>query len=456
MEGSDVNSCIDSPILEPSGPAPRIKASRRRWTDSVSASRSTDAQASSQRMSVATGTPVSKGTPETLRTLELNWRDRRRAKLEDITLQRVMGVEKRGKLQEEITSGVARKHTGLQTQPLDARTTKDRPLRDIEASSQAGKETAILRSEAVSNGLKPTDNVSRPRDGHKIPLTGITTAATTTNNTTYQTGANKARKIVKLVRDARLSVQASEEQVSARVPADAKDHASAGHLSKAQGIPVKRTLDLPLKSVPARLPSATTSTKPPPVIAQRTSATPRRVSILREAPSQQKNGSAHCYSQPSTGSRFPRSSVLTSRNIDALYPITVSPLPAQEYPLSSTATLIVYPYEQDWSVDLPSQAASPEGQSGSSRRRQPVMSALTASERIDILDEGKTMRIKSTSKHSSAKTKPSRFLRLKERDSWREVDQRRWTLLQLLVDRLKRRTRRVCLTPLRFVETHDV
>ncbi|KAJ9116994.1 hypothetical protein QFC22_004652 [Naganishia vaughanmartiniae] len=412
-EGSDVNPLANNPppSEEPSAPAICVKASRRRWTDSISAPRSSDAQSSSQQPSVATGTPISKGTPETLRTLELNWRDRRRAKLEDITLQRVMGVEKGGDLHAEIAQGKTRKHVEVRSQPpadrpikQSTRPEQEQPSEAIASSSRVGRRINGLQTQAVPS----SSNVNSPAE---------------------------------LVRDARLSVQGNEKRTSTTVTPAVKAQASRRNLAD----PLENTLNpaLGLPSSPASclppslLPS---SAKRPSAIVQGT-ATPRRISILREPSSWQTDDAKQSSSRQSTSSSI-RSAVHNRRYTNSLYPITVSPLPAREYPLSSTATLIVYAYEQDWSVNIPSQDGSPEGQSGSSRSR-PVMSALTASERIDILDEGNTMRIKSRLK-GSAKVKPSRYLRFGERDRWSEADRRRWTLSQILVDRLKRRTRRVC------------
>ncbi|KAJ9101779.1 hypothetical protein QFC21_003118 [Naganishia friedmannii] len=446
-EGSDVNSRIDPPAMEPSGPATCVKASRRRWTDSVSAPRSSESGIASQRTSAENGTPVSKGTPETLRTLELNWRDRRRAKLEDITLQRVMGVEEGRDLHQEMTRGVTGRPTTLKSQSLAPQPVELATRPERQQPSRATTEPSLhpgQRIDKVGNEsarLKVTVDAPRNRSPRDVPLKDITAAAAATaNNTTYQTGAHKARKIVKLVRDARLSVQPTEERTTTAVPLDARVRAADRDASKAQQVPIKTRSALPPKSVPSRQPSSFPSIiQQPPVIAQG-SATPRRVSILREACTQQKEDSSKSSSRPSPSFRSMRFSMRNGSNTSILHPISVSPLPAREYPLSSTATLIVYPYEQDLSVTLPSQQQLPEEQSASSRR-WPVMSALTASERIDVLDEGNTMRIKSTAK-SSAEAKSSRYIRFEERDNWSEADRRRWTLSQLLVDRLKRRTRR--------------
>ncbi|KAJ9113910.1 hypothetical protein QFC19_000104 [Naganishia cerealis] len=434
------------PPQEPSTSIPLARTIQRRWINGISSQISSDTQATSQRPSTETVTPVSRGTPETLRTLELNWRERRRAKLEDITLQRIMGMEERVNAPREFT-GLASERSSKSAAnalsvpaPFPKRT---QPMQHGEPTSRPEKMIRKLKTEAIT--LSPFVNVAsdvhQQRRVHRIPMNDHAVSVTA-NSTTCQTRTNRARKIVKLVRDARLSVQTDDERASTVQASNPLINTQDGGLTKAQRMPSGSTVVPTPKAESLCLPaSSLPSIRKPSAIGEGVLGTPRRVSFLRDASTQQKDAVSRSSSRKSPKSGSARFSVSMTGKGDVLNPITVSPLPAGEYPLSATATLIVYPYEQDWSLNLSCQEEALAGSSRGNSRR-PVMSALTGSERIDLLDGGKAMRIKSTSK-SHATSKPSRYLRLEEQDSWAEADRRRWALSQLLVDRLRSRTRRV-------------
>jgi hypothetical protein len=161
----------------------------------------------------SSSTPVSRTTPETIRTLELNWRERRRAKLEDITLQRAMGVEACTPAPRRRQSvDIERVDEELQDfgNPASEETRRKRispiaPAKPVAASSDNVPSVALSRHETKSLQPIPVNRMSSASLGKP-------SIAYTANNTTYQTRANRARKIVKLVRDARLSVQADAVQ----------------------------------------------------------------------------------------------------------------------------------------------------------------------------------------------------------------------------------------------------
>lgn len=392
-------------------------------------------------------TPVSKSTPDTLRTLELNWRERRRAKLEDITLQRAMGVvestegektDRKAKNENEespvTSSGISSAQVNTRTRPTSKIAFE--PV-GINPNSRRTNSTGTRTS---SYGVKA--EASRTRNHH------TTTAAeveddhpATSNNTTSHSRTNKARKLVKLVRDARLSVQPSPYNGELK-PQISHTSATERAQSVQKPIPISEKRRPPTGVTPMP-PSSSSPTAPKknPGSRLETSATPRKVSEIRrvafQAEPERPKGST---TRRSPRSRWPVSP--STRTLDdTLRPITASPLPAREYLLSATSSLVIYPYGQDWSIDPDTEERS----TAKRIRKRPIMSALTGSERMDILDEGMTMRIKPLKLSFTSGSAASRYLELKDVMKWSRVDWRRWEILCDLLQRLKARTRRVSL-----------
>lgn len=366
----------------------------------------------------AGSTPVSRTTPETLRTLEANWRERRRARLEDITLQRAMGVESpagvrtvRGlKVQVEEERGVRADKVPKEISG-QARRTARIPLEPVSVNVPATENPTIAEAPPVAQKAEPSRNRRASTASEHPTVLG--------NNTTAQARTNKARKIVKLVRDARLSVQ-SQGGMKTR---DSGVSSAVDEVSERKDVSEeRRPAAIAPTSVLAsgRLSFATASKKRPQRQAG-TAATPRRVSELQSithTPNPVRSSNRQSLHSP-----FSESSALYSAK--PLPPITASPLPARTYQLSPTSSLIIYPYPSDMSIDT-----------FPVHRQSPTMSALTGTERMDVFD-GTRLRVK------SSKTGETRWLELSDLDRWESRDRRRWSVLADLVGRLKCRTRRV-------------
>ncbi|KAJ9101009.1 hypothetical protein QFC20_005293 [Naganishia adeliensis] len=369
-------------------------------------------------------TPVSRTTPDTLRTLEANWRERRRAKLEDITLQRAMGVESPAR-------GTARKARAVDDEKRGALVPQQVAIRTIATARRPLEPvTTNLAPTSSDNGKPaPTALKTEPSTRSRRSIAEEDHATVTGNNTTSQGRTNRARKIVKLVRDARLSVQPVQGTVTMRdsgVSSSGKVHSEKKTSPRVKTCCSPATALTNVSSTP-HLSSATAAPTKHPPNRPETSATPRRVSEIRRI----AQHSPEPLTSPSKRSPRPRCSGSPSRPTEP-QPITASPLPAREYSLSPTSSLVVYPYEQDWSAD-PLPTPSP----GKRTKRRPILSAMTGMERMDMVDGGMTMRIK-----PSRSAEGTRYLDLREQGRWSSEDRRRWEVLGELVTRLKSRTRR--------------
>ncbi|GHJ86469.1 hypothetical protein NliqN6_2871 [Naganishia liquefaciens] len=381
-------------------------------------------------------TPASRNTPETLRTLELNWRERRRAKLEDITLQRAMGVETHS-TEAPQRQPSATKQSATQTLlpgPLDAQDTRGTkasspvPTEDNIAarapkSVPATHQRPTLKHAAV-NRLSSASQ-SRP------------TFAFSADDTTYQTRTNRARKIVKLVRDARHSVQAGHIEVKASLPSRERHYELKANeiLPPLMQRVSRSTADPPEPKEHHSGVSVDSKIAQPPK--SKPIAVSRRVCEIRSGgPSIQ----THERNSPRCSVRSFSDYRTRGATVDDLRPITASPLPSREYPLTPTSALIIYPYGQDWSIDL-QRDDNRNAYTQRQHRRQPILSVVTASERMDILDEGKAMRIKPTSSNPTG-SRQSRYLELRHALHWDSSDRRRWLTLTDLIQRLKAKIRK--------------
>lgn len=383
-------------------------------------------------------TPVSRTTPDTLRTLEANWRERRRAKLEDITLQRAMGVEIPAR-------GTARKARAVDDEKRGALVPPQMAIRTI-ATARRPLEPVItnLAPTSSDNGKPaPTALKTEPSTRSRRSTEEEDHATVTGNNTTSQGRTNRARKIVKLVRDARLSVQPVQGTVTMRdsgVSSSGKVHSEKETSPRSKTCCSPATAPTNVSSTPHPSSATAAPTKHPPNRPE-TSATPRRISEIRRI----VQHSPDPLTLSSKRSPRPRCSGSPSRPTEP-QPITASPLPAREYSLSPTSSLVVYPYEQDWSADL-----LPTPSPGKRTKRRPILSAMTGMERMDMVDGGMTMRIK-----PFRSAEGTRYLDLREQGTWRAEDRRRWEILGESVTRLKSRTRRVRSADVGFLDGADV
>lgn len=422
---------------DPSSTIPRAKSLAQRFaeaTPTVALPKRTAEIISSE------STPVSRTTPETLRTLELNWRERRRAKLEDITLQRAMGVEARepeARRKEPMNPKASGKVNG----PFkETRQTRTPPSESTRPAIVVPEEEPVCLSGPASTTRQSSPLQSIPVNRTSIASQARPSLAFTANNTTYQTRTNRARKIVKLVRDARHSVQANSAQATSdSLRCGTQDSVELPKDSLAAGEKLQRTTEASSKrSMPPQAASQEPLSRHP--SGPTTSAIPLRLSEILSGPKPPPNECSRNSPQ-----QFSRSSYLeyplARTAMDILQPIIASPLPSREYHLTATSSLIIYPYGEDWSINLEPQdpVSSPTKRR---RRRHPMMSAVTTSERMDILDEGQTMRIK-PSRSNATGSRQSRYLELQHAARWDPSDRRRWQILSDLVQRLKAKTRKV-------------
>lgn len=432
---------------KPQASIPRNRSFARRFAEA------SPTVAQSQRTAEiisSASTPASRTTPETLRTLELNWRERRRAKLEDITLQRAMGVETRtleAPRRPSLEARNAAEESQLPTR-LDAesaRRTQTSPTAPLKVDIAIAESDPIRVPGSTSAAYSQVPKQRLPRNQVSNVSQARPSLALTANNTTYQTRTNRARKIVKLVRDARHSVKAGNDETKSISPPYKKVFevemaekrqplAEKSNQSPAPSSKCTRHAPAPsAQSATARTPGLPTQPATP-----RPMAIPRRVSEVRSG-----RHTAQVRGQnPSQRSLRSFTEYRTEgSSAEKLQSITASPLPSREYPLTATSSLIIYPYGQDWSVDF-DLADIKSTTTKNRRRRYPIMSAVTVSERMDILDDGKTMRIK-PSRTNATGSRQSRYLELRHAAHWDPADRRRWLTVSDLVQRLKAKTRRV-------------
>lgn len=426
---------------------PRDKLSARRFAEA------SPTVAQSQRTAEiisSASTPASRTTPETLRALELNWRERRRAKLEDITLQRAMEVKTRSpdartRLSLGPQNTVEKSQYPTRLEAENARRTRTSPR----APSKI--DIAIAESDPIRVRASMTAAYSKV-PAQRIPSNRILDASQarpsltpTLNNTIYQTRTDRARKIVKLVRDARHSVQAGNDEAKSVLP-PYKQVFEVEMAKQRQPLTEKSNQSAPSSSkckMHAPAPSAQSATacpssQPPQPATARPMATPRRVSEIRSGRPIAEVRRRNSLERPLRSFTEYHMEGPSAENLE---PITASPLPSREYSLTATSSLIIYPYGQDWSVDF--DAADIKSKTTKNRReRYPIMSAVTVSERINILDEGQKMRIKPF-RTKTTESRQSRYLELRHAAHWDPADRRRWLTVSDLVQRLKARTRRV-------------